>query len=82
MTSRTPKSVSTGRRPPWRQIPVALCAFVASCAVAVPALAQTPAAPAGATPTMSSRPLYFEVMIVVVMAGVSLYAVCRSSRRN
>lgn len=47
-----------------------------------PAVAQTPTAPASPTPTVTTRPLYFEVMLVVVMIGVSLYVVCRSSRRN
>jgi hypothetical protein len=49
---------------------------------AVPVAAQAPAAPAAATPTVATRPLYIEVFIVIVMAGASLYAVCRSSRRN
>jgi hypothetical protein len=46
------------------------------------AAAQAPTTPASPTPTITTRPLYFEVLIVVVMMGVSLYVVCRSSRRN
>ena len=54
----------------------------AEAMIAGPVAAQTPTTPASPTPTVTSRPLYFEVLIVVVMMGVSLYVVCRSSRRN
>ena len=46
--------------------------------------AQQPAAPGSSTTTVvtPSRPLYFEAAIVIVMVGLALFAVCRSSRRN
>ncbi len=47
-------------------------------------LAQVPApgnAPVSNTTTIS-RPLYFEILITVVMCGVALFTVCRNSNRN
>ncbi|MCA9109976.1 MAG: hypothetical protein KDA52_08525 [Planctomycetaceae bacterium] len=47
------------------------------------ALAQgTPPAPSDGPAITSGRSWYFEVLVVLVMFSVALYAVCRSSRRN
>ena len=54
-----------------------------SCAAA--ALAQGPAQPGGAGQTQVIRPgpnLVGEILLVIVMCGLALFAVCRSSRRN
>jgi hypothetical protein len=70
-----------------RRMRFVLLALIAQCCAAPLLLAQastTPAAPAGKATTVvtASRPLYFEVAIVIVMMGLALFAVCRSSRRN
>jgi len=46
-----------------------------------PIVAQT-ATPAAPTPLTGGRSLTFEYIIVVVMIGLALFAVCRGSRRN
>lgn len=48
-------------------------------------LAQAPAAPpagGGSTVIVSGRSLTFEWIITVVMCGLALFVVCRSSNRN
>ena len=49
--------------------------------LASPLFAQT-ATPAAPTPLTGGRSLTFEYIIVVVMIGLALFAVCRGSRRN
>jgi hypothetical protein len=74
--------LGTRKRDLWRDVVSSIGAIIASLLMTCPAVAQVPNTPASPTPTVTTRPLYFEVMIVVVMIGVSLYVVCRSSRRN
>ena len=50
-------------------------------ALSSPLLAQAPA-PAPAPAPVVTRSLTLEYIIVVVMIGAALFAVCRSSRRN
>jgi hypothetical protein len=59
-------------------------AAVAILAEVRPLFAQASPPPAGGTTVViaPTRPLYFEAAIVVVLSGLALFAVCRSSRRN
>jgi hypothetical protein len=50
--------------------------------VAAQAPAPAPAAAPAAPPSVVTRSLTLEIIIVVVMIGAALFAVCRSSRRN
>jgi hypothetical protein len=43
---------------------------------------QAPAAPGGSGMVQVMRPLWTEMAITVVMAGLALFAVCRNSNRN
>ena len=54
------------------------------CAGASELLAQAPAAPpgGGSMVIVSGRSLAFEWIITVVMCGLALFVVCRSSNRN
>lgn len=58
-------------------------ACTATVLSAATAFAQLTPPPAPTSPTQAAgRSLFFEVMIVIAMLGLSLYVVCRSSRRN
>ena len=61
----------------------ALLAVALVLAFSSPLLAQLPApAPAPAPAPVITRSLTLEYILVVVMIGAALFAVCRSSRRN
>ncbi len=66
----------------WRRALLPAAAWL-GCATAV--LAQAPAQPGGAGQTQIIRPgpsFFLEIVLVLFMCGVALFAVCRSSRRN
>lgn len=47
-----------------------------------PPVPATGAAPAPAPEAVATRPLFMEWVIVAAMVGLSLFVVCKSSRRN
>lgn len=89
MTRRLHRTKSPGHRVPilregLRRLPAVFCAagqMVAALLLSSAAIAQPPPPPAAPVVTVS-RSWYFEAAIVVVMVGLALYVVCRSSRRN
>jgi hypothetical protein len=66
----------------WRRALLPAAAWLGSAAAV---LAQDPAQPGGAGQTQIIRPgpsFFLEIVLVLFMCGVALFAVCRSSRRN
>lgn len=67
----------------FRRIALRCCSAMTTLSLATGALAQDAPQAGGNSHVVSTQPFpYGGLMVLVVMMGLSLFAVCRSSRRN